>query len=285
MTTLEKEINKINEEYFLPLLSEETWKEDFESKEYIQANNFLSTYLSYFNKIDSVLLIQVFRSMILYLKWVLKNINEISEEILKKDGEIHQEYKSMVPKFIKVMRCFQFSTSSDNSKKDLGFENKIGLFNITKITFEGKRKNKIVLEGEIVNIIRLMFDFLGSIRSEGQMKTLKFFAEDLYDTYYDLWFLYIAKLSKVRNKKGAIKSKSQFLGYIKITRAYQLHRFLKDYSNMTVGEKISEKEKRFIGDFFISVGLCQNEDDNLPNYLDTVHYNDVRNWITRGEYL
>ena len=284
MTDLEKEVNEINKEYFLPALTEELWKEDFESEEYIQANRFLKAYLSYFNKIDLVLLIQVFKSMILYLKWVLGNVDEADEDTLRISGQTHQQYINMVPEFIRVMRSFQFAQTLGNTKKDIDFEEKTGLFDITKITFEGKRKNKIILEGEIIDIVRAMFDFLGNITTEEQMIGLKFLAQDLHDTYYDLWFSKIAKLSKVKSPNRPIKGKAQFLSFLKTMRAYQLHRFLKDFSTITEGEKITEKEKRFIGDFFINVGLCQDKDEKLPNYLDTVHYNDVRNWIIRGTH-
>jgi hypothetical protein len=60
---------------------------------------------------------------------------------------------------------------------------------------------------------------------------------------------------------------------------------LKDYSKLLKKDEISEREKKFIGDFILLVKFAQDEHPDKPFYIDTVHYNDVRNWIVRGEYL
>lgn len=285
MTKLERIVNQINEEYFLPLLTEEMWKEDFETKEYYQAKSFLQPYLKYFNKADHSLVIQVLKSQLKYLEWADAVHKNLGEEEYEEQSAQHRHFQKMVPRFIRIMRSFQFAGSSEGLKQELTFERQTKLFEITRVTFEGKRKNnQIILEGDILNVISAFFDVLGRIETEDQLRNLQIFSEDLYYSFWQIWFFYIKKLSKVKHTPNP-RNKVQLKNFIRNTKAYQLHRFLKDYSKLMKANEISEKEKKFIGDFFLLANLVQDDDPKQPFYIDTTHYNDVRNWIVRGEYL
>ena len=285
MTPLERKVNDVNEKYFLPLLSQEMWQEEFTSVEYIQAKNFIQPYLNCFKKLDLKLILLVLKSQIKCMRWMHANISCMDEKQFREDSIQHIQLHNNIPRFIKLMRCFQFANNSGDFKTDIQFEKRTKLFNVTKITFESERKgNKIVLEGKIIDLVKLFFDELGKVNDENDLKKLQLFSEDLYHEFWEIWFSYIGKKSLVK-RRIIPRSVQQFVNEMKMMRSYQFHRFLCQYSSINDGQKITEQEKRFIGDFLIMVGFCQSDDSEAPHFLDTVHYNDVRNWIVRGKYL
>lgn len=285
MTNLEKEVNAINEEYFLPLMGE-SWKEDYTSEEFHAAKHFLAEYLPYFENIDHKLLLQVFKSHIKYFKWVNNNFEKMDDDQFAESSTQHLQFLKMIPGFIRVMRSFQFALPSGDEKQDLAFEKKTKLFAITRVTFEGKRKNnKVVLEGQILDVLQAFFDVLGRVQTEDQLRNLQIFSDALHASFWSTWFDHIGKKSKVKRRFRPGKNRTQSLITFRNMKAYQFHRFLTAHSTLVTGTHISEKEKRFIGNFFLLVKLAQDDDPAQPLYLDTTHYNDVRNWILRGEYL
>lgn len=278
ITDLERKINKINEGYFPPLLSRQMWQEDFSSPAYLKTLDFVVPYEKHFSKIDYTLLVQVIRSQLLYEEYILTVFNSIDPTKFEEDCRLMLQREKMIPRFLKIMRNFQFSEALSDRHKSKYFE-------ITKVTFEGIRKaDKIVLEGTILDLLKYYFDVLGSFKNEEELKKLQGISMKLYNSFWRLWFTHIGKLNKV-TKKHSYRNLSQFKSYMKTTKAFQFHRFIKEFSDLSDQATISEKEKRFIGDFFLMAGICQDVDETMDDYLDTTHYNDVRNWIERGKYL
>lgn len=250
-------------------------KNEYSNEEYNLAQNHLKPYLKYLNSVNKKLLFQTFACLIRSIKNIKSEFERNwTDKSFKEKGLSWNQYYKMIFEFNRVLQSFYYETYEG----ELEYYGK--LFPIKKVIFKGaKKKQEIVLEGHILEILRGIFNSFNSVYGKTNTELMKDFSFSFYAAYQEFmmqWQILTAEegtIAKQLIKNRQESSKVTAFNKYKYQSAYYIHLFL---------EKNSTKEKakypawhcRFIGEFFELLGFS--------SYLGYTDNKKIQNWIGRG---
>jgi hypothetical protein len=85
---------------------------DETSLEFQKAKKILNPYLNRLNQLESTLLFNAFASIIKYFESSKKYYEYMDEEMLSLMGKAEQRYFKMLPKFLQLLKCFNYGIQS-----------------------------------------------------------------------------------------------------------------------------------------------------------------------------
>ena len=246
---------------------------EYSEEEYNMAKKLLDQVSGKLKKEDNHFIIQSFACLIRSINTNISGFNETDSKYFKEKGEMFKQYHKMIHDFEQVI----FNSSLvDNYKSDKNDS----FFPIKEVVFKGpKTKDKIILKGPILDIIKKMLIAISDTISEEDKKRMKDFSSSLYNAYENYWFNYkLLNTDESNLAKKVVRSREETkleiaLNQYKYQTAFNIHCFLKNNSART-STKVPAWHCNFIGLLFSDLGLS--------DYVDYTDNKTIRNWIEWG---
>ena len=236
------------------------------------AKRVLEADLKHFKEEDRDFVIQSFACLIRSIRTNKTYLDGWDESQLQMKGESWRQYHRMIPEFNRVMQSFHYGTKA---QLDHG-EN---IFPITEVIFKGG-KDKIVLSGPILDIIKAMFNSFNGFMWDSRKESMKQYSRELYEAYEE----FIMQWNIVNAEGGTIASqlvknreeskKESALNRYKYTIAHNVHLALKGLVKSKSSANYPSLHKRIIGKLLEEVKLFE--------YLGYTTDKDIENFIKRG---
>lgn len=246
---------------------------EFSADELKMATRILEADKKSFNEDDLGLILMAFACLIRSIKASKKQLEKWDEKQFQKKGDSWKQYHKMIPEFNRVMQSFCYGINSQ-----LAHGEKI--FPITEVIFKGDLKERIVLSGHILDIIRAMFVAFDKVYSKEDKEKMKQYSRDLYEEYEEFmlqWQVLNADGGTIASqlvKNRELSRKQTAINKYKYSIAYNVHIALKGLTKGKASTAIPALHKKIIGRLLNEVGLF--------DYYGNVSNSDVKDLILQG---
>lgn len=250
---------------------------EFSEEEYNIAKEALQADLKNFKKDEQEMVIQSLACLVKSLKCHKYAIEGYKDSSLEEKAKSYKQYHKMILELHKVINSLAYGEFITKEQS---------YFNVTKITFEGaKQKEKIVLKGEILEIIKDVFQPFLDLQTKESKQKMKEFSRSYYQAYEEYYKELViltaeeAPLAKRRKKILEEDSKQDLIAITKKDAAFYCHIFFKNKS-IKQTDGVPSWHTRIIAKLFNKVGLIEYLGDSEGEDVDTLKT--INNWIKRA---